>query len=181
MAYIIQNRIKYGGSVPQVAVQDTAPDNPNIELWFDTSEDAVAEAKDIKYDNSVSGSNKVTVQAELDKLDKAGKVLFQGTLTTGSSTTIAELADYSLFVVYSYGSTTGVTKPVICVKQTSTLTIDGVGGFYINTSIAGTLTMSFSYSGTTLTFSGGLYITHHSGSNHPDGENLTISKIIGLV
>ncbi len=122
-----------------------------------------------------------TAQTPYGSSNYPGKTLFSGTLTTGSSTTIAELADYSLFVVYSYGSETGVNKPTICVKQTSTLTIDGVGGFYINTSIAGMLTMSFGYSGTTLTFSGGLYITHSSGGNHPGSDLLTVSKIIGLV
>ena len=122
-----------------------------------------------------------TAQTPYGSSNYPGKTLFSGTLTTGNSATIAELADYSLFVVYVHGATSGVAKPVICVKQTSTYSIDGVGGFYINTSTAGTLTMSFSYSGTTLTFSGGLYVTHAPESNHPGSDTLIVSKIIGLV
>ena len=122
-----------------------------------------------------------TAQTPYGSSNYPGKTLFSGALTTGSSTTIAELADYSLFVAYAYGGATGVNQPVLCSKHQGVFQITGAGGFYINTGTAGTLTMSFSYSGTTLTFLGGLYVAHNMEGNHPGGDALTISKIIGLV
>lgn len=107
-----------------------------------------------------------------------GKLLWSGTLAAGESTTVPGSGNYRVFVLYC----TGLGTAVLAARMNEgTDLIRGAGSTVVESGNLYTYGVTITASGESWTLTAAKNLTHTSGGSHTAANDLTLSKVYGMV